>query len=51
MANYKAYPKAKDTPSRLTRKGDRSKVFAFNKKANRLLKAKRSEFVDIEKWK
>ncbi len=40
MANYKNYPKSKDTPSRKTRKGDRLRVFEFNRKANKLLKGK-----------
>ncbi len=40
MADYKQYPKSKDTPSRKVRKAERQKVFLFNKKANRLLKAK-----------
>lgn len=35
MANYKPYPKVKDTPSRKTRKGERIKVFMFNKHLSR----------------
>ncbi len=40
MADYKSYPKAKDTPSRKTRKSDRLRIFEFNRKANKLLKQK-----------
>ena len=35
------YPKKKDTPSRLTRKGARNKVFWENYTRNRKLKAER----------
>jgi len=40
MANYKNYPKSKDTPSRNVRKAERRKVFEFNKRANKVLKGK-----------
>ena len=35
MANYKAYPKSSDTPSRKTRKGMRRTIFVANKKMNK----------------
>jgi len=31
MPNYKAYAKEKDTPSRKARKGDRNKVYVYNR--------------------
>jgi len=46
MANYKAYPKQKDTPSRLSRKGSRRVVYLYNKMANR--KAKEAKYVRRE---
>jgi hypothetical protein len=38
--NYMAYPKEKDTPSRLARKQARRSVFITNKKLKKLLRKK-----------
>ncbi len=38
MANYMAYPKAKDTPNRKNRKSSRHIIFQKNRKANKLKK-------------
>jgi len=40
MADYKAYPTKKVMKSRKSRKGERRRVFEFNKRANRLLKGR-----------
>ncbi len=40
---FKAYPKSKDTPSRMARKHARREVFAANKKAGRLRRKTRKE--------
>lgn len=38
MPVYKPYAKAKDTPSRRSRKGARNTVFQANRKANKVAK-------------
>lgn len=43
MPQYKDYPTEKSTPNRKSRKGERNKVFQFNKIANRLLQKARKD--------
>ena len=38
MPNYKPYPNEKNTPSRLTRKQERNRVFWYNKKLSKTLR-------------
>lgn len=39
--NYKAQPKSKDTPSRISRKKMRNEVFQYNRKLSKLEKRPR----------
>lgn len=42
MPLYTKYPNSKETPSRLSRKGSRNKIFQANKMANRKQKSERA---------